>query len=204
MSVLRSSAPMNAAARGFCWNSTRRWFRFACVEHTGIDTPLSTQGPRPMKMPGFNATCAHNRSEWLPRYAALTPHCVPSCCSTVTFQVCTRGELISGSIVPKEPNATYGVSGPVTMGWGSPPTPLYGSSSKPVGSWMMERLPNGGAPALMLWYSPDMKSYPMEYDERTARRPSPRTSHATPPRGERFHHCLLRPVCPFGNPGSPG
>jgi hypothetical protein len=28
----------------------------------------------------------------------------------------------------------------------------------PPGSLMMERLPNGGAPALMLWYSPYMKS----------------------------------------------
>jgi hypothetical protein len=65
---------------------------------------------------------------------------------------------------------------------------------------MIERLPNGGAPALMLWYSPGMKSYPIEYDDRTARRPSPCTSHATPPRGERFPHCVFNPVLPLGNP----
>ena len=39
---------MNNASRGFCWYSTRRWFRFALVEQTGYDTPLITHGPRPM------------------------------------------------------------------------------------------------------------------------------------------------------------
>src|SRR6185295_17669413 len=44
----------------------------------------------------------------------------------------------------------------------------------------------------------------MAYDERTASRPSPCTSHATPPRGDRFHHCLSIPVFAlFGNPLSP-
>jgi hypothetical protein len=43
----------------------------------------------------------------------------------------------------------------------------------------------------------------MPYDERTAMRPSPLTSHARPRRGEKFSHCLFMPVLP-GNPGSPG
>ena len=75
---------------------------------------------------------------------------------------------------------------------------------RPGGSVMSERLPNGGAPALMLWYSPAMKSYPIEYDDRTARRPSPWTSHATPARGARFHHWMFNPVFPSGKPASPG
>src|SRR5688500_11934965 len=141
-----------------------------------------------MKMPGFSEIGAHSRSEWLPRYAALTAHREPICCSTVTFHDCTRGELMPGSIVPKLPNGTYGVSGPVTIGCGSPPTERYGSSIRPGGSTSVERLPNGGADEWMLWYSPDMKSYPTAYDERTARRPSPWTSHARPRRGARFHH----------------
>ena len=69
---------------------------------------------------------------------------------------------------------------------------------------MSERLPNGGALALMLWYSPDMKSYAIAYDDRTASRPSPCTSHATPKRGERFPHCLSSPVFALsGKPSSP-
>src|SRR5918996_290380 len=106
----------------------------------------------------------------------LTPHSDPSCCSTVTFHDCTRGELMPGSIVPKPPNGTYSVLGPVTIGCGSPPTCPYGSSIRPGGSTILERLPNGGADELMLWYSPDMKSYDMPYEERMASRPSPRTS----------------------------
>src|ERR1041384_5646005 len=90
------------------------------------------------------------------------------------------------------------------MGWGSPPRAPQGSSMRPGGSLMSERLPNGGAPALMLWYSPAMKSYPIEYDDRTARRPSPRTSHATPARGDRFHHWMFNPVFPEGEPASSG
>ena len=61
---------------------------------------------------------------------------------------------------------------------------------------MSERLPNGGAPALMLWYSPAMKSYPIAYDERTARRPSPCTSHATPARGDEVPPLLVQPGLP--------
>ena len=67
-----------------------------------------------------------------------------------------------------------------------------------------QRLPNGGAPALMLWYSPAMKSYPIEYDDRTARRPSPWTSHARPRRGAMLSHCVFNPVFPSGNSASPG
>ena len=49
-----------------------------------------------------------------------------------------------------------------------------------------------------------MKSYAIAYDERTASRPSPCTSHAMPPRGDRFHHCLFIPVFALlGNPASP-
>src|SRR6266852_5728443 len=44
----------------------------------------------------------------------------------------------------------------------------------------------------------------MPYDERTASRPLPVTSHATPTRGDTFVHCFFNPVLPFGNPGSPG
>src|SRR5688572_32576215 len=109
-----------------------------------------------MYTPGLSATWAHRRSEWLPRYAALTPHCVPSCRSTITFHDWIRGELIPGSIVPNVPNPGYSVVGPVVIGWGS--RPQYGSSKRQTGSVINERLPNGGALALMLWYSPDMKS----------------------------------------------
>ncbi len=56
----------------------------------------------------------------------------------------------------------------------------------------------------MLWYSPAMKSYPIEYDDRTARRPSPYTSHAKPTRGAMLFHCVFSPVFPDGNPESPG
>ena len=49
-----------------------------------------------------------------------------------------------------------------------------------------------------------MKSYAIAYDERTASRPSPCTSHAMPPRGDRFHHCLFIPVLALlGKPASP-
>src|SRR5258705_12979923 len=44
----------------------------------------------------------------------------------------------------------------------------------------------------------------MPYDDRTARRPPPVTSHARPTRGDRFPHCFFMPVFPFGKPGSPG
>src|SRR5262245_11467698 len=97
---------MNAACVGLIWLSARRWFKFAVVEQTGIATPLSVQGPVPIYTPGFSAFCAHNLSEWLPRYATDTPQSVPSCCSSVTFHDWMRGELIPGSIVPNVPNGT--------------------------------------------------------------------------------------------------
>src|SRR5678815_110693 len=49
-----------------------------------------------------------------------------------------------------------------------------------------------------------MKSYASPYDPLTAVRPLPVTSHATPARGDRFHHCVFMPDLPGGNPGSPG
>src|SRR5687768_8041195 len=49
-----------------------------------------------------------------------------------------------------------------------------------------------------------MKSYANPYEARTAVRPVPVTFHATPTRGDRFHHCGFIPEFPDGNPGSPG
>src|SRR5258705_13670136 len=49
-----------------------------------------------------------------------------------------------------------------------------------------------------------MKSYANAYDARSAMRPLPFTSHATPARGEKFVHCLLRPVFPDGKPAPAG
>src|SRR2546426_10556646 len=101
-------------------------------------------------MPGLIAGCPHSRSEQVPRYLTATPQSLPICRSSVTFQFCTRGELMSGSMVPKAPKGTNGVSRFVTIGWGSPPTCAYGSSMRPGGSVMSDRLPNGGADELML------------------------------------------------------
>ena len=56
---------------------------------------------------------------------------------------------MSGFMVPNEPNAGYVTSRLVTIGWGSPPTAAYGSSMRPGGSVMSERLPNGGAEELI-------------------------------------------------------
>src|SRR4030095_91105 len=53
-------------------------------------------------------------------------------------------------------------------------------------------------------YSPVGKSFINAYDERTAVRPLPLTSHAMPTRGEKFHHFLVKPDVPGGKPGSPG
>src|SRR4029453_19599975 len=79
-------------------------------------------------------------------YVADTPQLAPSCCSTITFHCCTRGELMSGSIEPKAPNGMYCTVGLATMGCGSPPGRCpQGSSMPPGGSLMREGLPNGGA-----------------------------------------------------------
>src|SRR5688500_6901 len=91
-----------------------------------------------------------------------------------------------------------------TIGCGSPPMTLYGSSNPPGGFSSSDRFPHGGDCVLMLWRSAVGKSYATPYDERTAMRPSPVTSQAIPTRGEKFHHCVTRPVLPDGNPGSPG
>src|SRR5258705_11945523 len=105
----------------------------------------------------------------------------------VAFHCCTRGELMPGSIEPNAPNAMYCVSGPVTIGCGS--LPPYGSSSPPGGSGMIERVPNGGAPALVLWDPPGRKAYPLEYEERSAKQPSPLKCHAPPARCGACHDC---------------
>src|SRR5262245_28529777 len=111
---------------------------------------------------------------------------------------------MSGSIDDNVPAIGNSVSGPVTIGCGSPPTSRYGLSNKPAGSDTSERLPYGGAAARLEKNSPVGKSYINAYDDLTAMRPSPCTSHATPMRGEKFHHFLFRPDVPEGNPASPG
>src|SRR4249919_2410029 len=113
-----------------------------------------------------------------------------------------RGELMSGSVAPNAPNGMYCVSRLVTIGCGL--VPPYGSSKPPAGSTISDRLPNGGAEALMLWRSAVGKSYEMPYEERRAVRPLPLTSHAQPTRGEKFSHCIFSPVWPPGKPASPG
>src|SRR5258705_2648837 len=101
-----------------------------------------------------------------------------------------RGELMSGSIDANVPATGNSVLGPVTIGCGSPPTSRYGLSNRPAGSVTSVRLPYGGAAARFEKNSPVGKSYIIEYDERTAVRPSPCTSHARPTRGEKSHHFL--------------
>src|SRR5436189_568022 len=108
---------------------------------------------------------------------------------------------MSGSIDEKTPPTGYFVSGPVTIGCGLPPISRYGSSNRPEGSLTTMRLPYGGAPARLEKYSPVGKSYISAYDERTAIRPVPLTSHAIPSRGETFHHFLVKPDVPDGKPG---
>jgi len=61
-----------------------------------------------------------------------------------------RGELMSGSVAPNAPKGMYCVSRLVRIGCGLPPIAEYGSSKPPGGSVMSDRLPNGGADALML------------------------------------------------------
>src|SRR5438105_12421572 len=99
-----------------------------------------------------------------------------------------RGALMSGSIDANVPAIGKSVSGPVTIGCGSPPTLRYGLSNRPVGSLTSVRLPYGGAAARFEKNSPVGKSYISEYEDRSACRPSPLMSHATQPRGEMFSH----------------
>src|SRR5215216_3710825 len=115
-----------------------------------------------------------------------------------------RGELMSGLTAPNAPNGMNWVSRPVTIGCGSPPRCAYGRSKPPDGSSTSVRLPNGGEFALINSYSAFGKSYVSPYEPRTAVRPSPVTSHATPRRGDRFTHCLFTPLRPGGKPASPG
>src|SRR6476646_5769808 len=82
--------------------------------------------------------------------------------------------------------------------------PLYGSSIRPTGSCTMVRFPKGGDEACVNHVSPGGVSYANAYEDRTAIRPSPNTSQATPTRGETFSHWRLKPERPTGNPESPG
>src|SRR5688572_2769861 len=108
------------------------------------------------------------------------------------------------SVAPNAPKGMNCTSRAATIGCGSPPMCPYGLSNPPGGFSISERLPHGGDCVLMLWRSAVGKSYATPYEVRTAIRPSPVTSHATPTRGEKFHHFGTRPVFPPGKPGSPG
>ena len=66
-----------------------------------------------------------------------------------------------GSIVPKLPNGTYGGVGSGDDGMRIAADRAIGIVHQPRRIGHVERLPNGGADELMLWYSPDMKSYPI-------------------------------------------
>ena len=114
-----------------------------------------------------------------------------------------RGELMLGSVAPNAPNGMYCVSRLVTIGCGSPPMP-YGSSKPPAGSTISDRLPNGGAEALMLWRSAVGKSYEMPYDERRAVRPF--AAHVPRPADARreIQPLLVQPgLAAAGNPRRP-
>ena len=72
------------------------------------------------------------------------------------FHDCTRGSSMFGSITPKAPKAGKLVFAFVAIGCGLPPTIAYGSSNVVV--VISDRLPHGGADALMFMKSPLGKS----------------------------------------------
>src|SRR6187401_3483643 len=99
----------------------------------------------------------------------------------VAFHVCARVELLSGSITrncAKDGNteSTVGTAG---SGCVCPPgTFRYGSSN---GTAVRRRRLLNGDPVAGLYMNCAVgKSYAIPYDARTAVRPSPVTSHATP------------------------
>ena len=136
------------AAAGFSpeSESTRRWFRFALVVHTGYDHALQRARAEPQEDAGI---------ERQPRPQAVRvgaqiadrrlPSPLPICRSKVTFHDWTRGELMSGSIAPNAPYGMNSVFAFVTIGCGSPPNCRYGIVEQPGRILDSVRLPNGGA-----------------------------------------------------------
>src|SRR5688572_6800716 len=82
-----------------------------------------------------------------------------------------------------------------------PGTFRYGSSNDTAFS--RRRLLNGDPVAGLYMNDAVGKSYAIAYEDRTAVRPSPVTSQATPARGERFPHSLVVPLSTPANPGTP-
>src|SRR5688572_2089169 len=83
-----------------------------------------------------------------------------------------------------------------------PGTLRYGSSNGTAFS--RRRLLNGEPVAGLYMNDAVGKSYAIAYEDRSAVRPSPRTSQAAPTRGERLPHFVSVPLSPSGKPGSPG
>src|SRR5215510_9222881 len=74
-----------------------------------------------------------------------------------------------------------------------PGTAAHGSSNPPGRFVKIVRLPHGGALVASVRHFNARKSYASPYEARTDIVPSPFTSHASPTRGEKCHHCLFAP-----------